>query len=248
MAGSETNLTEWSSGHSFDDEPIDLTDCLNADDNNAQSELLYLQYRQAKRRFRKFSGQMKGRHRPTFRKYGKGGKRNKGKGKGKHHSYFGNESDNQPDQRPLDPSGFQWDGISDDYYVGWQEFAFATGKGKSGGKPRGANPIGKDGNVLLCSICSSDQHLRNVCPQRAQQPTQRTHFAAPAQQPTSQPASSSHAGMSLDAEFNAFQMPGLYSASVPHYFLGADASIPDVQYIHADGTVESVDQPHLAEH
>jgi hypothetical protein len=43
-------------------------------------------------------------------------------------------------------------------------------------------------------------------------------------------------------------MPGLYGGSaIPHYFLESNASVPQVQYIHADGTIENVEQPHIAE-
>eukprot|EP00971_Amphidinium_carterae_P350103 6491381-Amphidinium_carterae.2 len=36
------------------------------------------------------------------------------------------------------------------------------GKGNKGGKPR--NPVGRDGQVLRCSICMSPDHLRAQCP------------------------------------------------------------------------------------
>ena len=44
------------------------------------------------------------------------------------------------------------------------------GKGKGGGKGaphRKGNPIGRDGQVMRCSICNSDQHFRARCPQAA---------------------------------------------------------------------------------
>ena len=82
----------------------------------------------------------------------------KGKGKGKHRFSF------------LSTMG-------DDEY----DSIFFGGKGKSKGKRRSTgkaggrskNPIGSDGNIMLCGICGADDHFRAQCPRS---PT--TMFAA----------------------------------------------------------------------
>jgi hypothetical protein len=59
--------------------------------------------------------------------------------------------------------------MNDDEY----DATFYGGKGKSKGKSRSfgkgkgrkGNPIGRDGNVMKCSVCNSDTHFRAECPQ-----------------------------------------------------------------------------------
>ena len=45
-------------------------------------------------------------------------------------------------------------------------YAFPFKKQFSRGK---TNPVGRDGQVMKCSICNSTEHLRNVCPNKTQQ-------------------------------------------------------------------------------
>ena len=45
-----------------------------------------------------------------------------------------------------------------------------TGKPRSPGKPMGRrkNPIGTDGEAMLCGICGADDHFRALCPRGGQ--------------------------------------------------------------------------------
>ena len=136
-----------SSGHSHASEPIDLSDVAHLPDNIA-GETLYLGYRFHKRKFRHFtrSGPRKGKGKGRFRK---------GKGKGHHHK--------GKSGKPLFyADGTQYEDEEDSVF----EVYYGSGKGKSGkaGKGRRKNPIGKDGKVMLCSGCDSDEHFIRNCP------------------------------------------------------------------------------------
>ena len=45
---------------------------------------------------------------------------------------------------------------------------FEKGKGSGKGFGRRRNPRGRDGQIMRCSICGSEEHLRRVCPQASQ--------------------------------------------------------------------------------
>lgn len=132
---------EMSSGCSNDDEPVNLPELTQLDVNTA-GELIYLEYRTAKRRFRKFTKQ------PGRGRKGKGkGKGHKGKGKP---TYF------------WDEMTYSYVQIHDDHE---SSYAFQKG-GKGNGKGvRKGNPIGPDGKTMLCSICKSPEHFQRFCPQ-----------------------------------------------------------------------------------
>lgn len=132
----------FSTGRSDDDEPILWEDWDDIPPAHV-GEAAYLAYRGAKRRWRSFAG--KGR--PRFKGRSKSGKGGKGAGKGGKSSLprtfwtddFGNHHVVSENPAPADVSS-----------------VFFKGKGKG-------NPIGKDGKVMLCSICHSDQHFRAKC-------------------------------------------------------------------------------------
>lgn len=153
---------EWelSSGQSNDEEPVNYDDVAHLPAPQA-GEQIYLGYRTAKRRFRKFT-KAPGRS-------GKGKGRKGGKGAGK-----GFKSKSRPafwaaDGSPIyaeSPNGFStWE---DDSWVQEQPPAYAFQKGAEGkgnkGKRRG-NPIGPDGKVMQCSLCQSEEHFQRFCPQ-----------------------------------------------------------------------------------
>ena len=142
---------EVSSCNSHDDEDVDLSDLVHLSYNEA-AETVYLGYRTHKRRWRSFAG-------PRKKGKGKGkGKRsgNKGvkstpmfKGGGKH-TFFG-----EPQSPQYDQSESSW---SHDEYQDPDQAYFGKGKGK-----RTGNPIGRDGKVMRCSICNSEDHFREHC-------------------------------------------------------------------------------------
>ena len=128
----------------YQDDEIEMPDLSSMTDADA-AEMIYLQYRKAKRTWRRFTGRPVRRFRRRFKKFmrkGKGkGKGRKGKGKGK---------------------GFMY--TRDD-----MEAFLAKGGGKrpgsSGkGKGRRKNPRGRDGNIMKCRICDSDEHFQRECP------------------------------------------------------------------------------------
>ena len=138
----EISWHSFSTGMSDDDEPLDWDDFVNVSQQHI-GEAVYLAYRGAKRRWRKFSGKA----RPRFKGHGKGKGGRKGSGKGK----------SQP------PRTFWTDDYGNHHVVPEAPEAdllptvYFKGKGKG-------NPIGKDGKVMLCSTCDSDQHFRAKCP------------------------------------------------------------------------------------
>ena len=117
-------------------------------DQTSQSEAaehIYLQYRKAKKRWRRFTGK------PVrkFRRYLKSAKRAKGKGKGRNNV----------------TRGFMW--THDD------TLAYLKGKGKGNrahtsgkGFGRRKNPKDRDGNIMKCRICGSDEHFAARCHQK----------------------------------------------------------------------------------
>jgi hypothetical protein len=112
-------------------------------------EQIFWAYQRAKSRWRRHMHKPTRRVRRFFRKprRGKGKGYGSGKGKGAHrYSFLSQMSDYEVDQ------------------------VFFGGKGKGGkrssgkGKGRKRNPVGRDGNVMKCSICQSDTHFRAECP------------------------------------------------------------------------------------
>ena len=83
------------------------------------------------------------------RRKGKGkGRRGKGKSK---FSYFEDMTDHEYTEAFYGGKGRKGKG---------KRRSFNKGKGKG----RNRNPVGSDGNVMLCSICGSDSHFRAACP------------------------------------------------------------------------------------
>ncbi len=119
-------------------------------------EHLFWQYTEAKRRWRSYTGKPVRALRRVLRRKGKG----KGKGKVKG-SFF-------------------------DITNALHESSYFRAKGKGGkssgkGWGRRQNPKGRDGEILKCSICSSQYHLRARCPQNRNQ----RGFVQPASGPQS---------------------------------------------------------------
>ena len=110
--------------------------------NNGQvDEYLFGRYQHAKRRWRRFSGKPVRAIRRTLRKKGKG----KGSKGGLGHAYLNiNEV------------------LQNSYFKGKGKGGNSSGKGFG----RRINPKGRDGEVMKCSICQSQYHLRAKCPQR----------------------------------------------------------------------------------
>jgi hypothetical protein len=184
--------SEISSCNSGETEP-DISDLFGLPYNVA-GEQLYLGYRHAKRRWRKFTGGAKrrfgkGRHRRFGKgKFGKGsggkfgfGKGNKGKGKGKGKSYFSDPF--------TDWSQFALESHDGDHehtywlddYSDWSENSWGQADGivyLGKGKFKRGNPICKDGKQLECSLCGSTEHFCAKCPKNK---TGMTHAQAQAQ-------------------------------------------------------------------
>ena len=111
---------------------------LHSDDNAIASEL-YHQYKVARRRWRRFSG------RPPRR--------------------FRRVSNRPRDYSRLQKSPYARSFAS---FMPPSAFAGGKGKGKSSGKSGKTNPRGRDGKILKCSKCHSEQHLWRQCPLVAQ--------------------------------------------------------------------------------
>jgi len=121
-------------------EDLGVPDTTNMSEAEA-AENIYMMYRRAKRAWRRFTGKPVRRFRRAI-KFQK--RRRKGKGKGK---------------------GFFW--THDDTLV------YLKGKGKghranSSGKGHGRrkNPKDRQGNIMRCRICNSDEHFDALCPQK----------------------------------------------------------------------------------
>ena len=176
----------------------DISSCTSSEDGETGSEVyaavnvggetlgdeasigaeLYHLYKMAKRKWRRFSGRPPRR----YRKF----------------SY-----------KPKDATRLQRTPYSKSYASFLPASSFAGGKGHGGkGKSKGrTNPRGKDGKVLRCNKCNSDQHLWRQCPLLASQsqnhlvtaePPALTLHSTPAPNTgESNPASSSHGARSL---------------------------------------------------
>jgi hypothetical protein len=137
-----------SSCASNDDEEVYLDDVLHMS-HNAACETVYLQYRTAKRRWRKlnpYSGR-------RFRK---------GKGKRFRGGF----------RRPYRPSFGKRFGLGKGHFQAQiqedsQQIYFRK------------NPKGPDGQPLKCSICNSEEHLRARCPSRGSKGTKGSHKGGP---------------------------------------------------------------------
>ena len=111
------------------------------------AEHIYLQFRRAKRTWRRFTGRPVRKFRRFFKKHKRFKGKGKGKGKGRSHG------------------GFMW--TQDD------TLAYLKGKGKgkrshtSGkGFGRRGNPRDRNGEVMKCHNCGSEEHLAARCPQK----------------------------------------------------------------------------------
>jgi hypothetical protein len=145
---------EPSSGNSNDDEPVDFADVQNMTLPEA-GEHIYLGYRTAKRKFRKFTGQKGRTSKGRFTKgHGKGNKSG-GKSKGKPTFWTADGVALYAD----DGNGFS---TSD----AWTSSAYpAVQKGSKGTGKRRGNPIGPDGQIMKCTLCKSEEHFQRFCPQ-----------------------------------------------------------------------------------
>ena len=124
---------------------------------NQIDEHLFWAYEKAKSRWRKHMHKAAHKVRKFLKRSGKG----KGKGK-RRFSFLADYDDDTVDH------------------------VFYGGKGKSKGKPRSSakgkgrrrNPIGRDGEVMKCGICESENHFRAQCPQGQSQTNRHGHAAA----------------------------------------------------------------------
>jgi hypothetical protein len=226
--------TEWgeaddeSSGHSFASEPIDLSDVVHLPVHIA-GEQLYLMYRQHKRRFRHFT-------RSGPRKFRGKGRYRKGKGKGS-----AGKSSRSPfplfyaDGTPFEP---EEDTVFEVYYKG-------RGKGKKGAGSRigRKNPIGKDGKVMLCSGCGSDEHFIKHCKNKGKgkgkgpSSSGKGISKAPSSSGFFEQASSDSAAYTSDNQ----QVQPLYLAA---HLDGATTIQHQSRIIYYDGTSELVETDH----
>ena len=142
----DDSLTSSATSSDDGDEPMDLPDLSNMGNAEA-AEIVFYQYRNARRVWRRFTGKPVRRFRRDIKKTFK---RAKGKGKGKKGRGF--------------HRGF--------FYTGEDVQVFLKGKGKGArshtsgkGHGRQKNPKDRDGNTMKCRICNSDEHLMARCPQ-----------------------------------------------------------------------------------
>ena len=199
--------SEISSCNSGESEP-DISD-LFALSYPVAGEQLYMVYRHAKRRWRKFTGGNKRRFgkgkgkRSTKGKFGKGsgGKtsgfgfgsgfgKTKGKGKGKH--YFAEPQYDMNEDYAYEQSYWTEDGSDGS----WDQGSGIVYLGK--GKFTRGNPVDKNGKKLECSLCGSTEHFIAKCPkngkglthsQASAQPGGRTFAAMTGSQASSSSAS-----------------------------------------------------------
>ena len=139
---SSSSATSSDDGHEDTGMP-DLSQLSNAE----AAESIYYQYRAAKRNWRRFTGRPVRRFRRVFKhNYKRRGKGNgKGRGRGRTRGFFYTNDDVQ---------------------------VFLKGRGKghrahTSGKGHGRhkNPKDRDGNIMKCRICESEEHLMARCPQ-----------------------------------------------------------------------------------
>ena len=108
------------------------------------AEQIYTQYRRAKRTWRRFTGKPVRKFRRHFRHF----RKRKGKGKGKGHG-----------------KSFLWT---------WEDtLTYLKGKGKASrshtsgkGFGRRKNPKDRQGNIMKCRICNSEEHFAAKCPSK----------------------------------------------------------------------------------
>ena len=141
----ESDPSSSATSSDYEDEDIDMDDLYDMSDADA-AEAVYLQYRRAKRKWRRFTGRPVRRFRRGFKKFAR-----KGKGRGKGH-------------RKGKGKGFM--AFSEEDVAAY--IAKGGGKGRSSkfgkGKGRRKNPMGRDGNIMRCRICNSDEHFQRECP------------------------------------------------------------------------------------
>lgn len=147
-----SNNDDESSCWSNDESVVDLSEIVSMPLNSA-GELLYLQFRTAKRKFRRFQGKGRGK--------GMGSGKGSGKRKGKRQHYWNAETQTFNDQSIVEYVEPEW--IWDE-----SQQCYFKGKGKSKGMGSGKgqkreNPVGPDGKVMLCSLCGSKWHFRAHC-------------------------------------------------------------------------------------
>ena len=120
---------------------IDTADLIGLSSNQAE-EYLFGKYQHAKKRWRRYTGKPVRALRRVLRR--------KGKGKGS--------------KGGLGQQGFLNinEVLQNSYYKGKGKGGRSSGKGFG----RRVNPKGRDGEVMKCSICQSQYHLRAKCPQR----------------------------------------------------------------------------------
>lgn len=215
-------FSEASSGWSHTEEPVDLEDVAHLD-HNVAGEQLYMAYRFAKRRWRKFQGHPRRRR----RFYPKGKGRGKGHGRGRsHRSFFMNDDPTSISQPCIVDT--TWNHSPSIYAVTSSALSlsdsqsiFFKGNGKGGkGVRRGGNPLGRDGQPLRCSICESTEHLRAVCPRRGQDPQGK--------------------GKGSGSKGSSFSAPSFNSQSWP-----SDISSPAQSNYHASSVPSGSTQPQV---
>jgi hypothetical protein len=196
-------------------------------------EYLFGRYQSAKRRWRRFTGKPVRALRRVLRRKGKG----KGSTGGLGHSYPNiNET------------------LQNAYFKGKGKGGKSSGKGFG----RKMNPKGRDGEVLKCSICSSQYHLRARCPQcpgdaqpstgsanvgqiqgtapQANRPSMYVHFATFQANANSDP-SWSYVATPRDEEQNA-QTAG---EATPHAVPPAGERTPEVHRMTPDDPLQQND-------
>eukprot|EP00971_Amphidinium_carterae_P350439 6491542-Amphidinium_carterae.2 len=148
----EPETPVWFDEESCDDEEdADLTDVFHMDMNSA-AEHLYLQYREAKQRWRTFTGR----------------KHLKGKGKGTSKGHRTSHSKGKSAWPARTSTWWTQEGSTDAVETeAYKGFTKGSPKGNYS-KGMGKNPIGKDGKRLRCSVCQSEEHLRAACPKNTQ--------------------------------------------------------------------------------
>ncbi len=144
-SGTDTD-TSSDSGH----EPIDMSE-FNRMSQEEAVEQAFLSYRFHKRRWRRMMGKPVRKFRRFAKRFGYG--RSKGRGRG--FGLFG---------RPRSYSR---------RYLAEEATAYLKGQGKGGqlgsigkGQGRRRNPRGRDGNIMACRVCGSEEHFAARCPAR----------------------------------------------------------------------------------
>ena len=117
-------------------------------------EHIFWQYQRAKTQWRRLTNKPTRRVRRFVKRTGKGKGR---KGKGKRRFTFLTEMSDEE--------------YSQIFFGGKGKKGYGKGKHRSSGKGKGRrrNPIGRDGQVMKCGICDSEEHFRAECPQRNNQ-------------------------------------------------------------------------------